>query len=152
MNSGLRLAHRCIMRVLGKASRMCRYAPHSPDLSLRLSVGDKSPTEISLCNGGQPPSQFQIAATTIKDRHPIRNRKSTRQSLSCRENPREESKSAEVGWTSAVDLLAVYRLEVSEKEIHSRALRVSSDERHCVPCPARRSTFDRSPRIFIRQP
>jgi hypothetical protein len=33
-------------------------------------------------------------------------------------------KSVQAGWSSAVGLLAVYRLEPSEKEIHSRFLRV----------------------------
>ena len=40
------------------------------------------------------------------------------------ENLWVETKSAEAGWSSAVELLAVYRLELSEKEIHSRFLRV----------------------------
>lgn len=44
-----------------------------------------------------------------------------------------EIKSAQAGWSSAVGFLAVYRLEASEAEIHSRFLRVSSAERHCVP-------------------
>ena len=34
------------------------------------------------------------------------------------ENLWVERKSAEAGWSSAVGLLAVYRLEPSEKEIH----------------------------------
>jgi hypothetical protein len=53
--------------------------------------------------------------------------------------------------TSAVGLLAVYRLETSEKEIHFAVLsvaNVSSDKRHSVPRPFRQNSFYRSSQSF----
>ncbi len=65
LDLGLRLARLHIVRVLGKANLDHRYALIQVDLSLRLSVGGKPPTETSLCADGQPPSQVQIACLTI---------------------------------------------------------------------------------------
>jgi hypothetical protein len=42
-----------IMRVLGEANLIHRFALNQVDLPLRFSVGSKLPTEISLCRAGQ---------------------------------------------------------------------------------------------------
>ena len=135
---GPRLAHCAIMRVLGRAN-----------FDNSLSLIDK--VDLDLWRSGQPPSQVQ---TTLTVPHPLNDENEL--SEQDENNPQPENRhiplrvgsvvkrhepkklvdgdqSTAAGWSSAVGFLAVYRLESSEKKIHSRFLRVSFDERHCVP-------------------